>query len=70
MSEYGNLYKKGLIAFEFGDVVLAVRLLNQAIETGDAGPEVFADLGVFNRELKNLSNGISIITIRHKVTLL
>ena len=49
-----SLHKKGLVAYESGDVDLAIRLLNQAIETGDAGPEVFADLGVFNRKLKNL----------------
>ena len=54
MSNVKVLYKRGITAFESGDIELANQFLSQAIETGKASPEVYADLGVINRELGNL----------------
>ena len=54
MSNVKVLYKRGITAFESGDIELANEFLSQAIETGRASPEVYADLGVINRELGNL----------------
>jgi len=50
MTEVEKLHKNGISSFQAGYVNEAIDLLRQAIETGEAGPEVFANLGVFQRQ--------------------
>jgi predicted O-linked N-acetylglucosamine transferase (SPINDLY family) len=63
MIESEDLHQQGRIAFKSGDTDLAKKLLSQVIESGDAAPGVFADLGVINRELKSLEIARDLLTV-------
>ena len=49
MSNAEDLYQRGIAAFQSGQSSEAIDLLGQAIHTGEATPEIYADFGVLNR---------------------
>ena len=53
MDDLSDLYKEGMAAYKLGNADLAQKALSRIVDSGKAAPEVFADLGVINRELGN-----------------
>ena len=66
MDDLSDLYQEGLAAYKVGNADLAQKALSRIIESGKAAPEVFADLGVINRELGNYEIAKDLLNIAVK----
>jgi protein O-GlcNAc transferase len=54
MSDAENLHQQGIAAFQSGQIDQAIELLEQALATGEAAPEIYANFGVIQRMNGNL----------------